>query len=215
MKLSNILSYLKEELSDISTERRLYHYTNLPALMNIIKTGGLIGRNYEDSLNKGQKELCVTRKDLKYNPQGWSMSGNVDNVKFTLYVDRIKTALRGVKKPTAFDLYRLQNKKNPDGSKNIELSQNPEEERFVIGDNKIPLDSRFMKIEFIGKPSKWSLRKNNINRFTGEAYDVNYRQIIDTIQSLPKDLMMHNEGYIETLRSLRSYIGAEKRKATK
>lgn len=209
MKLSSVLSYLKEELSDISTDKKLYHYTNLPALMVIIKKGGLGGRVYQETLNKsGQRELCVTRNNLKYNPEGWNMSGNADNVKITLYIDRINSYLRGVKKPTPIDLYRHKNK-------NFDPSHNPKEERIQIGYNKIPIDSRFMKIEFIGKPSKWSLRKNNVNHYTGEFYDVDYKEIIKTIQSLPSDLLIHDKGYESTLRSLRSYIGSEKRKTTK
>lgn len=107
MRLNKILNYLREELSDISTEKKLYHYTNLPALVKIAESGGgLCGGKESSSLNsKGIRELCTTRKDLKLNPEGFQLSRNVDNVKFILFVDRILASQRGIKKPASYNLY--------------------------------------------------------------------------------------------------------------
>lgn len=348
MTLNETLQYLKEELTDISIDKQLYHYTNIPALTEIIKSGGLIGgRNFVSLNEKGKnlkqiidssfcrlynqeltdvKELCTTRQNLKTPPKN-KLSHNADNVKFILYPERIISGIRGVKKTAPTDLPGVLSKqrdrliqdfrevlkdhrykedrpvptdseehdafikavvkkynkelfnltqtkkyaivsypgnfskdtlkefpqvilketekyideKYPDITKSTRtakiknvvnhiyhyyrglrhelvrknkpvfqrgLNSFASEERFNLGDKKIPLDSKFMKIEFLGPPAKeWLLgQQTNFHSDSKEKYKFDPQAAIDAIKSLPDDLVIKNKGYYDNLNFLENMV---------
>ena len=105
-KKIKLFEYLCEELKDIPTDRRNYHYTNFPALIEILKSGQLLGNNYYTKSDKGdddrKSELSTIRdsgmKRLEKSEYvAGDLSSNIDGVKFTLYTDRILAGVRGAK----------------------------------------------------------------------------------------------------------------------
>lgn len=78
------------------------------------------------------------------------------------------------------------------------------EERFNLGDKKIPLDSRLMKIEFLGPPAKEYLlgQQTNFHFSNKEKYKFDPQASIDAIKSLPDDLVIKNKGYYDNLNFL-------------
>ena len=105
-----------EEIKDISTERKNYHYTNFPALIEILKSGQLIGNGYYTKtkigkLNDDSTEIATVRdsgvKRLEKSEYvARNLSYNIDGIKFTLYTDRILAGVRGIRLSPISELSR-------------------------------------------------------------------------------------------------------------
>lgn len=89
-------------------EKKLYHYTSVESLLEILKSGKITGRSYkehkysfpyrcDEPIKKGPLELCLTRKAgerlIVHN-----CKQNVDNIKVDLNLENI-SKLRYIKKP--------------------------------------------------------------------------------------------------------------------
>lgn len=97
---------LLESLKDISTSNTLYHHTNIKALLSILRDGFLRGSEYPSNTikdNPKKVELATMRKATKTNPKVYkNLSGSIGNVEIVLFVDRIKSSVRGASvKPIA------------------------------------------------------------------------------------------------------------------
>lgn len=210
---------LLEELSDIPAVGKNIHYTNIEALYYIMKDGKIKGMVYNIASNKAvkdnKKEIATIRSSATYEVENsnkdFNLSDNIDNVKITLFTDRILAGVRNAKVDTIAeypktninhserirkgikekfgitlpkDVSKYINRKtgeldlspelftsNKDpmfvmhfkywkGAKESEFketengSKKEKEERIVVGKNGIPLDPRFLQIEFIKNPSK-------------------------------------------------------------
>jgi len=101
-----------EELSDINKTPFNIHWTNPHSLIGMFEDGYITGSFYNpsNSLQKNKNEIATLRRsedkrfsNLKRKGGDFSfelenLSSNIDGVKIYLFMDRIKTAVRSVKK---------------------------------------------------------------------------------------------------------------------
>ena len=114
--MKTLLDNLTEELKDINKSPHNIHYTSPRGLSQILRTGFLTGPKYSDysSLQPGRGEVATLRrsqdKKLSLHARGndkrkfqnevemGDLSENIDGVKIYLFTDRIRTAVKTVKK---------------------------------------------------------------------------------------------------------------------
>lgn len=105
MDIKSLLTYLKEELSDIPAEPKNIHYTSLKSLYYILQSGikGQLG-GYKTRVNKTKKndmELSTVRNSHKITVDemmGLSDGAGSGGVEIQLFTDRILAAHRGTRK---------------------------------------------------------------------------------------------------------------------
>lgn len=105
------IQQLQEALTDISTENKLFHYTNINSLISILRHGFLKGFSYPaNTTNNKKPEIATIRKAAITDKKVFdNLSSSVGSAQFTLYVDRIKASVRNATvKPIA---------ENPEGTK--------------------------------------------------------------------------------------------------
>jgi hypothetical protein len=111
--MGNLLELLLEELKDIPRNFDVVHHTSVYALQGILKSGVILGMNYDDKAtsNENTVEVAVLRRSIdkyiksvekkkKLEPTSGleELTTNAEGVKIYISSDRIKASLRGAKK---------------------------------------------------------------------------------------------------------------------